>query len=609
MVAGTIVPKNQGRPHAGLWPGGWGSTGILLGALGIVGTELVVSGVLAPVVNNPLTFQLPYFALRTLTRMTVAYGLSLAFALAYGITAAMNERASHFMLPLLDILQSVPVLGFLPAVFVFFLTNLPGEVGQETASIILIFTGMAWAVTFGVIAGVNAIPHDIKEAAKAYGIGGVRYLRQIVLPAIYPQVIWGSLLAWGGGWYFIPVEERASFGNLGVRLPGLGFYLSDAADRGDLASALFGLLAMVAIIVAINRVVWKPLGERAERYKYETVAAPGAVAFREGRIVGGFRRYETRVASPIVAFLKYEKSYLVSLLEALHLRPRLHLAERVRFQERIARHALLGRLLSFSVFLVLLVLGISVLFSTPVPSFENAASAIATFPGFQPNPALSLVLLTGQSLIRLLIAYGIALGWTILAGIVIARREKLSKILVPIFDIGQSIPATALFPIITLLLLPNSPGVPANPLNLQVASVLLVLTGMQWYLLFNIVGAVHNLPTDVLEASSAYRVRGKRFAREILVPASFPAIIIGSMQAWGGGWNATIVSEYVSNPANRSNPYTLPGLGSTLVNADVIGSTTVVVVTILVMTMTIVVINRLVWRRLLKKAEKYKFEY
>jgi NitT/TauT family transport system permease protein len=205
---------------------------------------------------------------------------------------------------------------------------------------------------------------------------------------------------------------------------------------------------------------------------------------------------------------------------------------------------------------------------------------------------------TASSLLRLLAAYLIALGWTLLAGILIARKQKLAKILIPIFDIGQSIPATALFPIITLLILSQV----APPMGIQLSSVVLLLTGMQWYLLFNIIGAIHNIPNDIAEGTSAYGVSGRRFIREILIPASFPAMISGSMQAWGGGWNATIVSEYISRDQQ------VAGLGAVLINADALGSTVVIATTIIIMTVTILIINRLVWHRLLKKADKYKFE-
>src|SRR5947199_394029 len=387
----------------------------------------------------------------------------------------------------------------------------------------MIFTAMAWAPTFGVIAGVNAIPADIKEASRAYGVRGFKYLRQIVLPAVYPELIWSSILAWGGGWYLIPIEEYIP-GT--VNLPGLGSYIAIAGRKPDLASALFGLIILVGIIFAIDQLVWRPLGRRAEKYKYETVAAPATETQRS--IVGeGMRRYEGRLISPVTSFLKSEKSYFNRVIEITRLRRLLHARERLRFPEPITRFPASGKPASYA-----------------------------------------------------------------------------------IFPIGQSIPATALFPLVIILLVDPFRNTPYLGLTLNIASIVLILTGMQWYLLFNIVGAVNSVPNDLLEASHAYGVRGGRFVKEILVPASFPAILIGSIQAWGGGWNALIVSEYVSADAN------VQGLGSFLVKATTLEADPAKVAlanveifaALLVMTATVLIINRLVWRRMLRKADKYKFE-
>ncbi len=576
--------------------------GIALGALGFLSAQTYFSGAITPILSNPLTQNIPYYALRTMTRMTIAYALSLGFALVYGVTTAMNRRASHVLLPLLDIFQSVPVLGFLPVVFLLFIGTgtSPNILGEEISSIVLIFTAMAWAPTFGVIAGVNAIPADIKEVAHAYGMRGFRYLRQIVLPAVYPELVWSSILAWGGGWYLIPVEEYVSLSGRQVDLPGLGSYIAKAAVGQDLASALFGLAVLVGIIFAIDRLIWKPLGARAEKYKYETIAAPKSSAAHKSTVVQGVRRYEGRLVSPILSFIKSEKSYVNTVLEVTRLRRILHATERVRFPHRITRIPLWGRLISYAIFLSLVGLGIAVLVPPNSKSIRDAVSLLASN-----VTALELFFLTLLSLSRLVSAYLIALTWTLAAGILMARSQRLSRLLVPIFDIGQSIPATALFPLITLLLVNPFRNTPYLELSLNVASVLLILTGMQWYLLFNIVGAVNNVPNDLLEATAAYRVRGRRFVKEILVPASFPAILIGSIQAWGGGWNALIVSEYLGPNAN------VPGLGSFLRQAQNLSdplSTIEIFAAILVMTATVLTINRLVWRRFLRKADKYKFE-
>ena len=580
-----------------------------LGVLVFLIALIVLSGSATPIINNNQTSMLPYFAVRTLSRMTIAYGLSLAFALIYGITTATRHRASHVLLPLLDIFQSVPVLGFLPVVFYLVLQQFPGLFGKELSSIILIFTAMAWAPTFGVIAGVNAIPADISEAARAYGVRGLRYLRQIVLPAVYPELVWSSILAWGGGWYLIPIEEYIPGTNPPVVLPGLGSYISIAAANQDLASTLFGLLVLVAIIFAIDRLVWRPLGTRAERYKYEAVAAPRNEPLRSP-VVDSVRRYEDRVVSPVASFFKSQRSYFNRVVEVTRLRRLLHATERLRFPRGIgSRIPFWGRLASYAIFLSLIVIALAIII--PPESRSIVTSISDNFALLTKNvSALELFVYTLLSVSRLAAAYGIALAWTLAAGILIARSQRLSRWLVPIFDIGQSIPATALFPVVVLLLVNPFRNTPFLDLTLNVASIILILTGMQWYLLFNIVGAVKSVPNDLLEATTSYGVHGGRFIREILVPASFPAILIGSIQAWGGGWNALIVSEYITADAN------VPGLGSFLDKATLLETSPASVplayveifAALLVMTATVLLINRLVWRRLLRKTDKYKFE-
>ena len=580
--------------------------GIAIVVVSLLAIDAYINGALDTVISNTLTPSIPYFALRTLTRMTIAYAFALAFALAYGIATAMSHRASHVLLPLLDIFQSVPVLGVVPVVFLIILgtgTN-PPEFNQEVASIILIFTAMAWAPTFGVIAGINAIPTDIKEAAHAYGMHGVRYLRQIVLPAVFPELVWSSILAWGGGWYLIPVEEHLSFGQppnpTQVDLPGIGRFIALAAVKADLGLALFGLIVLVGIILAIDRLIWKPLGVRAEKYKYETVAAPRTTATRQSSVVAGVRRYEDRLVSPVLTFFKSERSYAARVLEITRLKRIRHITERLRFPERIGRIPLWGRILSYTIFVGLVILGLVVTIMSRSQSIESGISLLAT-----DVTAFELIAITLLSLSRLVIAYIIALSWTLGAGILIARSQRLSRLLVPIFDIGQSIPATALFPLVVILLVDPFKNSPYLGFTLNLASVLLILTGMQWYLLFNIVGAVNGVPNDILEATAAYRIRGRRFVKEILIPASFPAILIGSIQAWGGGWNALIVSESIGPNVS------VPGLGSFLVQASsrepALGAVEIYA-SLLVMTATVLIINRLVWRRLLRKADRYKFE-
>jgi NitT/TauT family transport system permease protein len=581
--------------------------GIAVVAIGALVAVLLTGGLTVNCDSDPLNpLCIPGYSLRTLARMSIAYALALSFALGYGITTAMSHRASHVLLPLLDIFQSVPVLGFLPVVFLVILGtgSSPPIANQEIASIILIFTAMAWAPTFGVISGINAIPIDIKEAAQAYGVRGTNYLRQIVLPAVFPELVWSSILAWGGGWYLIPVEEHLSFGSppnvTQVDLPGIGKYIALAAARSDLGLAFFGLVVLVAIIFAIDRLVWKPLGVRAEKYKYETIAAPRTTATHQSTVVAGVRRYEDRLVSPVITLFRGDKSYAARVVQFTRLRRIWHLTEKLRVSERFSRIPLWGRILSYAIFALLVLLGLVATITSRSQSIASGISLLAT-----DVTAFELATYTLFSLSRLVIAYAIALSWTLAAGILIARSQRASRWLVPIFDIGQSIPATALFPLVVILLVNPFKGSPLLGFTLNLASVLLILTGMQWYLLFNIVGAVNSVPNDLLEATAAFRIKGGRFVKNILIPASFPAILIGSIQAWGGGWNALIVSEYIGPDAN------VPGLGSFLVQASSKNpalATVEIYASLLAMTATVLIINRLVWRRLLRKADKYKFE-
>lgn len=576
---------------------------VIVVALFLLIVEVVVNGGLNSIINNTLTPELPLFAVFTLGRMTIAYALALAFAISYGIATAMSHRASHVLLPLLDIFQSVPVLGFLPVVFALFVGtgSSYNPAGLQISTIVLIFTAMAWSPTFGVIAGINAIPADIKEASRAYGLRGFRYLRQIVLPAVYPELVWTSILAWGSGWYLIPIEEFVPFHGISISAGGLGSYIADASRRQDLASALFGLVILVGIIYAIDQLVWRPLGNRAEKYKYESTAAPRTTATPRSSVSEGVRRYEDRIVAPVRTFYKSQRSIVTRALEVIQVTKLLHVTERLKFPERMSRIPFWGRLVSYAIFLGLVAFGLELLIAPRSESILNALSVLAAN-----VTAFQLIGLTLFSLSRLVTAYLIALGWTLAAGILIARSQRLSRWLVPIFDIGQSIPATALFPLVVIILVDPFRNSPYLGVTLNFASIILILTGMQWYLLFNIVGAVNSVPNDIAEATQAYRVRGWQYVKQILVPAAFPAILIGSIQAWGGGWNALIVSEYIDPNAN------VPGLGSFLVEASNLTNTLLssveIFAALLAMTATVLTINRLVWRRLLRRADKYKFE-
>jgi NitT/TauT family transport system permease protein len=547
--------------------------------------------------SNPDTVLLPYLIFRTLLRMLLAYSLVILFAFPYGIIAGLYRRARFLMLPLLDILQSIPVLGYLPAAILFFVNILPGELGYELASIFLIFTGMAWAVTFSIIGAVRNIPNDIREASNSFGMRGWRYVRHVVLPTIFPAFITGSVLAWGGGWYFLVAAELISYGSVPHALPGIGSYMGNAVfSQGNIASAIFGLILFIAVVYTINQTVWKPLIAYSKRFRIQTMESNAAVKFEpaEGKIIDMFEWLMERKGG-IDEFLARAFDRLGAFASTVKL-PIRHIPRR-----RV--HVPLPRWEVFSIYTGLFI-GIMLLFaffyaSALAQQLRNIVHSISSYPD-----ALNLPAYTFFSFLRILAAYLIALSWTMVAAILVTRSKRLYDLFLPVFDIGQSTPALALFPFIVVIVIQVLGG---GTLSIEAASILLLLTGTQWYLLFNIIGAIRHIPGDVLEASRAFGVRGKQFYRDILIPAIIPGILLGSIQAWGGAWNALIVSEYI---VFSSNTYSVQGLGAFLTRATLQPNPDPWIITLAVatMTLTVLLMNYLVWRPLFAYAEKYKFE-
>jgi NitT/TauT family transport system permease protein len=565
-------------------------------ALPVPAVASQVQTLYSSVFSNPETVMLPYFVLRSLIRMTLAYILTLLFGVGCGVASGLSERVGKFLVPVLDVLQSVPVLGYLPAVLFFFISTMGEPVGAEIASILLIFTGMAWAVAFGAIGGVQMIPRDMLEVSNAFGARGWRFVRHILLPAIFPEIVSGSILAWGGGWYFLTACEYLTFGKPVRTLPGIGYYLFNSVVVGDTASAILGLAVLTGLVLIINRLVWHPLIDYSEKYRFETIAAP-IVTKKRAAVPAVLRRYSKGTYELVSRAIQRERVYLSHLATSLHIR-RLQLSTSRRFRRLRGRYHHLNYAISLVALAGALIALLAFAFRTPIPSISDIIQELMSHPEISRLPIYAL-----KSTLRLGAGYAIALGWTLLAGLYVARSKKLSKVLIPIFDVAQSVPALALFPFMVQFIIDASGG---QPWASEIASILLVITGMQWYLLFNIIGAIHAIPTDVVEAATAYGARGLAYSRHILLPAIFPGIVIGSIQAWGGGWNASIASEYITFGGRT---YILEGLGSFLDLSSQIGDPTLVAISLISMTTVILILNRLIWRRLLKKTEKFRFEY
>ncbi|MFA6489479.1 MAG: ABC transporter permease subunit [Candidatus Micrarchaeia archaeon] len=547
---------------------------------------------------NPQVLLLPYFVFRSVLRMLAAYVLVVIFGLTFGIIAGLYRRPRIFLLPVLDILQSIPVLGYLPPVILMFSGALPGELGYELASILLIFTGMAWAVTFSVLGAVRNIPNDLREASNAFGVRGWRYVRHIVLPAIFPSFVTGSILAWGGGWYFLVAAEMLSYGTSVHVLPGIGSFLGSAVfSLGNLPSAFLGLCVFVFVVFFINSFVWKPLSEFAKYFNTQTMVSEGTQPLVYSEF-GPIRHLIYFVDKLDAKYGDRLDLFMVSLQQRYG--KTFRFLEHVPSKKRHTRATLLTIALYVFLFATIMAcLAFFVAAALSVLPLQSLAHVLDTRPNLQNLPLFGL-----YSASRIFVAYIIALAWTLVAGIAVARSKKLQAIFMPMFDIGQSTPALALFPFIVIMVISMFGG---SGMSVEIASILLLLTGTQWYLFFNIVGAVKSIPGNILEASRAFDLRGWQFYSTVVFPAIIPGLLLGSIQAWGGAWNALIVSEYINY---GGQVYQVQGLGAYLNQATLAAVPEPWEITLIVATMSAIVLlmNYLIWRPLFNYAERFKFE-
>jgi NitT/TauT family transport system permease protein len=516
-------------------------------------------------------------------RMAAAYFASLGFALAYGYYAA-THRAERVMIPVLDILQSVPILGFFPIAIVFFVQLTPhSQFGENIASVFLIFTSMAWNMVFGVYESVKTLPGDLKETADTFGVKGTLRFRRVLFPATANRLVYNSILSWTAGWFFL--VEAEIFTTNSAALPGIGSYLSFAARAHNGPEFLAGIIVLVALIAVLDFAVWRPLSRWAERFRYDTapsgeggIEAPRDPHSRFRRaaayVTRGVRTGVSRLSTPFVQ------------LAAIATRP-------VRRPSELRKSAVyylaIGAVLVMS---WLIVIAISVaafqVFSQPIEGSVRHQMEL-------------LPLAMGASALRVAAAYGICLAISLPLAIYLCRHQRAARFGMPTVEVIASFPATALFPVIIFELIPY--------ITAEGAAVLMLMTGMMWYLFFNILSGIRSLPPDLEEAARSYGVKGRRFLARVLVPGIFPALITGSITAFGGGWNTLIVAEYLS--VSGSQTLSLTGVGQAIDVGYAMGSPglPLMAAAIFTLVITVVAINELLWKPLYRRAvEKYRYD-
>ncbi|MBI5227053.1 ABC transporter permease subunit [Candidatus Micrarchaeota archaeon] len=517
-------------------------------------------------------YSLPSFVLLTFLRMLGAYALCIIFSVPIGILVGHNDRASKILVPILDILQSVPVLGFLPFAILFLINNFPGGyIGTEVAAIFLIFTSMTWAIVFNTIEGIKTIPNDVRDASRLVGLDGLRYIFEVVLPAIYPAFISGSMTAWGGGWYFLVAGEFMSLGAKQYVLPGVGSFIAQSAYSGDINHSLLGIGILATMVLFMNTFVWRPLLVRSKKFSFESSAYSGMQVSND----------RTPITSLVEAAYSHFKRFALSVFYPLLRGPLNYLnIDAAHFSQEKSK------LSKFEVFLILLI-------------FSSWTALLFLFPPNAIGGKVNLLEFALSSCIRIAIAYGIALLWTLAVGIWIGRNQKLLDIFMPLFDIGQSIPAIAVFPLVVVVVIHL-----IGPIGIELASIILLLTGTQWYLLFNIIRAVQQVPGDILEAAAIMKLKKREIIKNIMLPAVFPAVTFASIQAIGGAWNATIVSEYI---VSGSETYHTAGLGYMLDLGASTNNIALMALAVLSMVTIIILLNKLFWSRIIAQLYKYRF--
>jgi len=522
---------------------------------------------------------LPLYAFYSVGRIGIAYVLSLIFAVGYGYIAAYNPRAEAWMIAVLDILQSIPVLSFLPGVMLAMMALIPGhQLGIELGSILLIFTGLVWNMAFSFYSSLKSIPREMIEATRIYRYSAWQRFWQLEMPFAAIGLVWNSIVSVAVGWFFLITCEMFPLGARHFRLPGLGSYLQTAAstDPIDMHALLWGLVVLVAIIVATDQLIWRPLIAWSDKFKFEQTESA------------------SRVTSPILTLLQRPTVLTRAAARAWdsieeRMYRQLSQTHECRVVQPIDEEAKKGGKL------IPLIVG----FFAATALIWGASRAYLMLRDTTWADIRLLLLGAGATYLRVNAALAIAALWTIPAGVAIGFNPKLARILQPITQVVASVPATALFPVVLLALIRMGGG-------LGIGSIALMLLGTQWYILFNVIAGAMAIPSDLKEAASVYRfTRWQRWTRLIL-PGIFPYLVTGMITASGGAWNASIVSEYF-HIGDRTLE-TL-GLGAQISAATDSGKFSTLLLATILMATIVVTMNRLVWRRLYRLAEtRYKLE-
>jgi NitT/TauT family transport system permease protein len=523
---------------------------------------------------------LPVYAFYSITRIGIAYLLSLTFAITYGYLAAYNPRVEAWMIATLDILQSIPVLSFLPPVVLAMVALVPGhQLGIELGVILLIFTGQVWNLAFSFYSSLKSLPKEMLEASRIYRYSAWQRFWQLEMPYAAIGLVWNSIVSVAGGWFALIACEMFTMGDRSFQLPGLGSYLQTATNSGDVKALLSGIAVVILIVVATDQLIWRPLIAWSDKFKFEQVESAD------------------RVTSPILHLLQqsnlttmpgrlWSSAGLPNLDELIRRR-----ASRTRackiiqpLDDTESRHKNPAGLIAIAIIFAVLVIW-------------GATKAVILLQQITWPDMLLLLEGAAATFLRVNAALLISALWTIPVGVAIGFNPKLARVVQPVAQVLASVPATAFFPILLIGLVKLGGG-------LGIGSIALMLLGTQWYILFNVIAGAMSIPSDLREAASLYKFTRYQRWTTLILPGIFPYLITGMVTASGGAWNASVFAEY-----SKLNDRTLStiGLGAQIDAATDAGRFPILLMATILISLMVVSMNRLVWRRLYHLAEtKYK---
>ena len=514
-------------------------------------------------------FHLPYYALRTTLRMFVAMGFSLLFTFTYATLAAKSRRAEKVMIPILDVLQSVPILGFLTVLVPFFVGLFPNSVlGFEAACIFAIFTSQAWNMAFSFYQSLRNVPGDLIEVARGFNLTPWQRFWQLETPFAMPGLVWNMMMSMSGGWFFVVAAEAIAVGPNTTKLPGIGSYIDLANSRSDYGAIVAAVAMMGVVILAYDQLLFRPLVAFSSRFRVELVASQQQ---ERSWVSDLFRR--TRWLKPLtqISSRVFQRMALLPM--------RLPALPGVARDEGHAGRV--GDIVFFA--FVALVAAYSIY---AIVSFVGARYGLAEVG--------HVVVLTLYTMIRVVVLIAVATAIWLPIGIWIGLRPRVADKVQPLAQFLAAFPANVVFPIVVLAIV-------TFKLNPNIWLSVLIIFGTQWYILFNVIAGAQAYPTDLREAARSFKIRGLDWWTKVIVPGVFPYYVTGALTASGGSWNAAIVAEYVKSGDKTE---VAQGIGSYIAIATEQANTQQVWLGVVVMSIVVIIFNRVLWRPMFGLAEK-----